>query len=153
MARMLLSHNFNLYKGELPALNREQFAQVFIDGLQSQAKINCSLISNPHWIVEILYSESEFSAEDIGKICGEILLQKRQEQKQENQITTDTLLLGGKKTTPATSTLKTSLQTGEWGVDVVETPSAEMFLDSINWNIMTENKPADSIFKIIYSRQ
>ena len=149
MARMLLSHNFNLFKGELPALNREQFAKVFIDGLRSKDKIRCSMIANPHWIVEILYSD-EFSAADIGKMCGEILLQKRQEQKSDAQIATDTLLLGGKKTTPVTSSLETSLQTGEWGVDVVETLSADVFLDSIGWNRMTEDKPADSIFKIVY---
>ncbi|MEO1673013.1 MAG: DUF2656 family protein, partial [Cyanobacteria bacterium J06631_2] len=30
MGRMLLSHNFDLRQSELPALKREDFAQVFI---------------------------------------------------------------------------------------------------------------------------
>ncbi|MGL5794682.1 MAG: DUF2656 family protein [Waterburya sp.] len=42
--RMLLSHNFHLNNNELPAFNREEFAQVFIDGLKEQNQISCSLI-------------------------------------------------------------------------------------------------------------
>ena len=145
---MLLSHNFNLFKGELPALNREQFARVFIDGLQSQDSISCNLIKNPHWIVEIIYSEAEFSAKEVGDICSKILLEKRKEQKKDNETMPDILFLGGKKTTPAMGTSETSLQFGEWGVDVVETPSAEVFLASIQWDNAIASKPADSIFKI-----
>lgn len=149
MIRMLLSHNFNLYKGELPALNREQFAQVFIDGLQSENNISCKLIKNPHWIVEILYPEDSFSAKDIGEMCGQILLNKRS-QLSENQKMPDILFLGGQKTTPVTTTSETSLKQGDWGVDVVETVSAQIFLDSINWDNMVADKPKDSVFKIEY---
>ena len=31
--RMLLSHNFELSENTVPELNRDEFAQVFIDGL------------------------------------------------------------------------------------------------------------------------
>lgn len=150
MIRMLLSHNFNLYKEELPALNREQFARVFIDGLQSQDNISCKLIKNPHWIVEILYPEDRFSARDIGEMCSQILLNKRQSQTSNSRIMADILFLGGKKNTPATTTSETSLKKDNWGVDVVETVSAKTFLDSINWDNMIADKPEDSVFKIEY---
>jgi hypothetical protein len=100
--RMLLSHNFHLNNNQLPALNREEFAQVFIDGLKDQSQISCSLIQNPHWVVEILFPTDKFTAQDIGQMCGEILINKRKRQKPDSQINIDTLILGGKKTTPAT---------------------------------------------------
>lgn len=148
MGRMLLSHNYNLSNSEVPALNREEFAQVFLEGLQKYPGIKCSFIKNPHWVVEILFPVADFEAKTIGQMCGEILTSKRQSQLGDAPLTTDTLILGGKKTTPATSVSPTSLQTGEWGVDVVETAQAEIFLATINWDGMTANKPDDSIFKI-----
>ncbi len=66
MARMLLSHNFNLFQAELPELEREQFAQVFSEGLLTQAGLSANLISNPHWIVEIIYDETKISASEVG---------------------------------------------------------------------------------------
>ena len=146
--RMLLSHNFNLSQGELRVLSREEFAQVFINGLQSQDNIDCSLIDNPHWVVEILFPTAEFSAEEIGKICGQILSGQRQLQKSDHQVMPDILVLGGKKTTPAMANSPTSLQPGEWGVDVVETPCAQTFLSTLQWEVMISQKPIDSIFKI-----
>ncbi len=144
---MLLSHNFNLRNNELPALEREKFAQVFIDGLDKNG-IKCSFIKNPHWVVEILFPTEKFEPKEIGQMCGEILTNKRKSQQSDSKLTTDTLILGGKKTTPATSMSPTSLQIGEWGVDVVETIQAEIFLREIAWEKMTADKPSDGIFKI-----
>lgn len=149
--RMLLSHNFNLNNNELTALNREEFAQVFVEGLQKQDNIQCSYIQNPHWVVEIKFPLDKFAPHEIGQMCGEILTNKRQNQLK-SELTTDTLILGGKKTTPVTSASPTSLQTGEWGVDVVETTQAEAFLAAINWDAMTADKPSDGIFKIEFIR-
>ncbi|MEM7590960.1 MAG: DUF2656 family protein [Cyanobacteria bacterium P01_A01_bin.83] len=149
--RMLLSHNFNLNNNELPALNREEFAQVFIEGLPEQKNIQCSYIQNPHWVVEIKFPLDKFAPQEIGQMCGEILTNKRNNQLG-SELTTDTLILGGKKTTPVTSTSPTSLKTGEWGVDVVETAQAEAFLAAINWDTMTADKPSDGIFKIEFIR-
>ena len=146
--RILLSHNFNLSNNELPALSREEFAQVFIDGLREQTNVTCTLIENPHWVVEIIFPSQEFSAPEIGKICGDILVNQRKSQKADSKLTTDTLILGGKKTTPATSTSPTSLQPGEWGVDVVETAQADVFLTAINWETLTASKSSDDIFRI-----
>ena len=145
MQRMLLSHNFNLNNNELPALEREKFAQVFVDGFKEKKNVTCSYIENPHWVVEILFPKEEFEVETIGKMCGEILLAKRKSQTE--SVTTDTLILGGKKTTPVANMRPNTLQPGEWGVDVVETADSEIFLASINWEILTEDKSDDDIFK------
>ncbi|MEL6495633.1 MAG: DUF2656 family protein [Cyanobacteria bacterium J06623_7] len=146
--RMLLSHNFDLRHGELPALKREDFAQVFIDGLQDKEEIKCSYIENPHWVVEIIFPIDKFAASSIGQMCGEILTGTRKSEQLDGKLIIDTLILGGKKTTPATSTSPTSLKTGEWGVDVVETAAADAFLSSINWDTLSANKPSDGIFKL-----
>lgn len=146
--RMLLSHNYDLYRKELPILSKEQFAQIFIDGFKEQ-QITCSLIDNPHWIVEILYPTEEFSPKQIGKKCSQILVSVRQQQKSQSSKMPDVLVLGGVKTTPARGTSPTSLKPGEWGVDVVETADHETFLASIKWQEMTAQKPPDSIFQII----
>lgn len=145
--RILLSHNFNLFNHELPAFSREEFAQVFIDGLKAKDDLICSYIQNPHWIVEIIYPTEKFEPEEIGQMCCDILIEKRKSQTN-SQLTTDTLILGGKKTTPVASISPTSLKPGEWGVDVVETAQGDVFLASINWEILTADKPSNSIFRI-----
>lgn len=150
MARMLLSHDFNLFQAELPELEREQFAQVFSEGLLTQAGLSANLISNPHWIVEIIYDETKISASEVGQLCCDTLVRKRQEQKSPGAKIPAILLLGGKKTTPGISNSPTSLKTGEWGVDVVETANAADFLASIRWREMTANKPQENIFQIEY---
>ena len=147
MGRMLLSHNFNLRNNELPALVREDFAGVFINGLEGK-NIKCSYIQNPHWVVEILYPTAEFEPKEIGQMCGEILTSKRRSQQSDSKLPTDTLILGGRKTSPATSMSPTSLKSGEWGVDVVETAQASVFLQDIAWEKMIADKPSDGIFKI-----
>ena len=147
MGRMLLSHNFNLRNNELPALVREDFAGVFINGLKG-TNIKCSYIQNPHWVVEILYPIEEFEPKEIGQMCGEILTSKRKSQQPDSKLPTDTLILGGRKTSPATSMSPTSLKSGEWGVDVVETAQASVFLEDIAWEKMIADKPSDDIFKI-----
>lgn len=146
--RMLLSHNFDLYNNELPKLTKEQFAQIFIEGFKAQQQITCSLIDNPHWLVEIIYPHEEMSAQQLGEQCSQILLQARQSQKLASQKMPDILILGGKKTTPAMGTSPTSLQPGEWGVDVVETAEEQIFLQAIKWEEMIVQKPVENIFKI-----
>lgn len=150
--RMLLSHNFNLQNNELPALNREEFAQIFIDGLQQQANITCKYINNPHWVVEIIFPSQELEAKKIGQMCGEILISSRKNDAN-SDFAIDTLILGGKKTTPVANPSPTALQPGEWGVDVVETAQGDVFLASINWEILTEGKSSESIFKIEFIKK
>ena len=145
---MLLSHNFNLNNNELPTLNREEFARVFIDGLREKDNISCSYIKNPHWVVEIIFPTQEYEPQELGQICGDILISKRKNDLVDSKLITDTLILGGKKTTPVANMLANTLQPGEWGVDVVETAKGDAFLASINWDILTEDKSSDDIFQI-----
>ncbi len=145
-ARMLLSHNFNISEDTIPALSREEFAQVFIDGLQDIAK--CRLLNNPHWIVEVLFDADKYSTVKMGEYYANNLAKSRRSQIQDSHKLPHILILGGIKTTPAMSTSPDSLQTGEWGVDVVETADAGNFLAEINWDSMIAGKPSESIFKV-----
>ena len=146
--RMLLSHNFNLSEAILPKLSREEFATIFDHGFRDRPNICCRLLANPHWIVELLFPAREISPSDLGKLCAQILHQNRQPQKTNDAAMPDILILGGIKTTPTTSSAPDSLQPGEWGVDVVETASAQQFLQSINWETTIAQRDPNSIFKV-----
>ena len=98
-------------------------------------------------------SKDKYEPKAIGQMCGEILKNKRKDEIANAPLTTDTLILGGKKTTPVANNLPTTLQPGEWGVDVVETANAKAFLASINWEILTADKPSDGIFEIEFSKE
>lgn len=142
--RMLLSHNFTLTEGEVHPLNREEFAEVFSKGLNETAGINATLIENPHWVVDVAYATSQYSPAEAGKLCIDALAAYRADHKKAGFTI---MALGGKKTTPATGA-PPSLQTGEWGVDVVETAAPDEFLEEINWDKLSGTKPADDIFRI-----
>ncbi len=144
---MLLSHNFALLEGEVHPLNREEFAEVFTEGLDSTAGINCALIDNPHWIVEVSYDTEEYTPTEVGQQCINTLATYR---KAHSKKDFTIMALGGVKNTPATSPAP-SLQTGEWGVDVVETRDPDDFLEEINWHKLSAAKPAEDIFKIDYA--
>jgi Protein of unknown function (DUF2656) len=144
--RMLLSHNFDLTDDLVPALSREAFTQLFRDGFSSQPEIACRQVDNPHWIVEIICSTDILSPHQVGKKCAEILSDSRIANS--GQIDFDILILGGVKTTPATSSSPDALQPNQWGVDVVETKSGAQFLRSINWESTIAGKSAESIFKV-----
>jgi len=146
--RMLLSHNFDLYDQVFEELTREEFAQVFIDALNSQENLQVNFIDNPHWNVEILFSTSEFPPQKIGELCAQALKKQRLQEKPTNAKLPNILILAGKKTTPPMSSSPTSLQPGEWGVDVVETASVSTFLTAIRWEERIYTRPVESIFKI-----
>ena len=145
-ARMLLSHNFDISSDIVPALSREEFAQLFIDGLQDLAK--CRLVNNPHWIVEVLFDSDKYSAAQMGEYCANTLAKLRSNQINNTEKKPHILILGGIKTTPPMSSSPDSLQTGEWGVDVVETADGDTFLNGIGWEKMIVGKPEESIFKV-----
>ena len=143
--RMLLSHNFDLTDGKTPALSREAFTQVFVDGFSSHPEVKCRQVDNPHWIVEIVCTAGFLTPQQVGEKCAQILSASRQQSL--GKIDFDTLILGGIKTTPATSSSPDALQPNQWGVDVVETKSGEQFLRSISWDTTISGKPVDTIFK------
>jgi Protein of unknown function (DUF2656) len=143
--RMLLSHNFDINDSKTPALSREAFTQVFIDGFSSHPEIKCRQVDNPHWIVEIVCVAGFLSPQQVGEKCAQILSHSRS--KSLGSLDFDILALGGIKTTPATSNSPDALQANQWGVDVVETKSGEQFLRSIFWDTTIAGKPTDTIFK------
>jgi hypothetical protein len=140
--RMLLSHNFDVSPEQVPALSPEEFVNVFQAGLSQHEQVKCRQINHPHWILEIRFND--FSPTQIGEFCAKALTEKRRSQNASPEI----LILGGLKTTPPTSDSPDALQPGDWGVDVVETSSKEVFLQKINWDSTIADKPAESIFKI-----
>lgn len=142
--RMLLSHNFTLSEGTVRPLSRREFAEVFSQGLDIQVGIDCRLIDNPHWAVEVHYETGRYTPAEVGQLCADTLAQYRIAQKDEGFYV---MTLGGLKTTPPTGA-PPALQTGEWGVDVVETRSPKEFLEEINWERLTAAKPTESVFKI-----
>jgi Protein of unknown function (DUF2656) len=142
--RMLLSHNFDISPEVVPALSRDEFTAVFQSGLSTP--IQCRMVESPHWVVEVLFPTDDFSPPQIGQLCAEVLAAQRQTQQPQGMP--EILVLGGVKTTPATSSSPDALQPGEWGVDVVETQSADAFLEAIAWDATIAQKPTNSIFKI-----
>jgi Protein of unknown function (DUF2656) len=141
--RMLLSHNFDIADGSLPALSREEFTAIFSTGLKDDDRIQCRSIAHSHWIMEILFP-SDRSPQTVGSECARILTQHRQQAGHQSDI----LILGGVKTTPPTSNDPDALQPGEWGVDVVETANGDRFLAKIEWDVTVAQKPVESIFKV-----
>lgn len=143
--RMLLSHNFDFSDSVIPSLSRDEFAQVFINGLGANAQ--CRLVNNPHWIVEVLFDTDNYSPAQMGTLCAQALVNLRHSQKKDSKLP-DTLILGGIKTTPAMSSSPDSLQPGQWGIDVVETSDVERFLQGIGWEATIATKSPDSVFKV-----
>ena len=150
ITRMLLSHNCTLLEGQVSSLSRQDFANAFIEGLKTYTDIQCSLIDNPHWMVEILFDAQQKTPTDVAALCAQSLSTQRlaEPDRQINSYTV--MLLGGIKTTPAMGNSSTSLQPGEWGVDVVETLSPEQFLAGLNWETVTASKPPEQIFKVTH---
>lgn len=142
--RMLLSHNFDITDGSLAALSREEFTEIFRAGLSDDTRIQCRSIAHPHWIMEILFT-GDLAPAAVGSECARILAEHRL---QAARNRADILILGGIKTTPPTSPDPDALQPGQWGVDVVETVSSELFLTKIEWAATIAQKPIDSIFKV-----
>ena len=130
---MLLSHNCTLADDQVSPLNRADFAHVFMSALKPHQAIRCSLIDNPHWIVEVLFDPQQHSSTDVAMLCAQSLSSRRLADPYPKLDNHTVMLLGGIKTTPALGSSPTSLRPGEWGVDVVETVSPQEFLAGINW--------------------
>jgi Protein of unknown function (DUF2656) len=144
--RMLLSHNFDIADAKVPVLSREAFTQLFVKGFTSHPEIQCRQVDNPHWILEIVAPANSIAPHQLGEKCAQILSQSRSQSI--GKLDFDILILGGIKTTPATSNSPDALQPNQWGVDVVETKSGEQFLRSIDWDSTIAGKSAESIFKV-----
>ena len=145
---MLLSHNFEILTEVVPPLSREEFCEVFQQGLETSAHVSVRQINHSHWTVEILFSTTGYLPSQIGKLCAQALSKKRLPQIGSG-ASLEILVLGGLKTTPPTSDAPEALQPGEWGVDVVETSSEESFLEKIGWTATIATMPASNVFKVV----
>ena len=148
---MLLSHNCTLPSGQVSELSHDDFANVFIEGLKPYSDIQCSLIENPHWIVEVLFDDQQKNPTEVAKLCAQSLCTQRSAETGREIQSYTIMLLGGIKTTPVLGSSPTSLQPGEWGVDVVETSSPDQFLAGLNWESVTASKSPEEIFKVIHT--
>jgi len=146
--RMLLSHNFDISSDIAPPLSREEFAEIFRLGLSDRPSCQTRLVSHPHWNVEILFDRNQLSPKQIGEFCAKALADQRIRQGLDHKSLPEILVLGGIKTTPPTSDSPDALQTGDWGVDVVETSVGDTFLQGISWDATIAAKPIDEIFKV-----
>jgi hypothetical protein len=144
--RMLLSHNFDVSETWVPPLSREEFAAVFMAGLPPQ--VDCQPIEHPHWQVAIAFDPQVSSPAVIATLIAQVLAAKRQHQLGEAALP-PILILGGLKMTPATGPLP-ALQPGEWGVDVVETESADTFLQTIDWAATVATRSPETVFKVAW---
>jgi Protein of unknown function (DUF2656) len=134
--RMLLSHNFNIGDDRLPALSRSEFCAIFQQALSPD--FGCQPVESPHWILEMRVPGTPIEA---GRAVAKALAAAR-------SANVEILVLGGIKTTPATSNLPGALQPGEWGVDVVETADGDAFLESIGWAATVASRAIDSYFAV-----
>ena len=146
--RVLLSHNFDVSPDIALALSREEFAEVFQLGLGDRSSCQTRLVSHPHWTVEILFDSDQSSPKQIDEFCVQALADQRIRQGLDRKSLPEILVLGGVKTTPPTSASPDALQTGDWGVDVVETLVGATFLQGISWDSTISSKPVDEIFKL-----
>ena len=146
-SRMLLSHNFNVNAGIIPALSRAAFTQIFVEALSDCAR--CHLVDNPHWIVEVLFDADKVTPAQLGDRYLKALAQYRQSTLESTTQLPQYLALGGLKTTPAMTSSPDSLQPNDWGVDVVETEDSDRFLEGLGWDAMIADRPVDHIFKSV----
>ena len=152
--RMLLAHNYTLADSPVAAqvipLSRSEFAAVFTTQLAA-ADVDVAALDHPHWMVEVRFSEQQ-SPLDIGLLCVEAL-QALRSQSIDSGMALDSgmaytvLALGGLKATPATSSNPAALQTGEWGVDMVETVAPDDFLAMIGWEATIATRSPDTYFQ------
>jgi hypothetical protein len=162
--RFLLSHNYNITADQAPALSSEEFCAAFQSHMPSAlmasglniAPTTCLVrpIDHPHWRCEIVVAADPqavnpqaVNPQSVGIALAQALRTYRTTPT--SAINYQILALGGLKTTPATSSSPAALQPGEWGVDVVETIDAGIFLQTLGWEKLSADKPTSEIFQVI----
>ena len=139
MTQFVLSHNPQVASRSLPVMSASELANGLSD--QGMQGVNVSALQHPHWKVRV---DSDLDPESL----AQTLLQAWRRFRESNGVQTDftILALGGRKDGVAMS--NSLLQTGSWGVDVVETDRPSEFLGNINWEGLKSGRPADAIFEI-----
>ncbi len=141
MTTFLVSHNLQVASEFCPPWDGVQLAA----GLKRfcPTVTSAEALSHPHWRLrlESPLDATLFAAElvegwaSLRSECGHV-------------VNHAILALGGRKDTPAASS--SPLGFGAWGVDVVETPDADAFLEGIQWEQLKAGRPADGVFEVLY---
>lgn len=134
MQRMLCSYN-HAKAGE--AWSHEQFQELIAAAL-ADLPVTVSPMEHSHWLVEV--SSDTLQAAQVGMLITTHIAKQRRRSNPPVEV----LALGGQKTAPSAFS---TLNVGDWGVDVVETHDAQSFLDSISWSETVQSKDPDVIFK------
>jgi Protein of unknown function (DUF2656) len=138
--RFLLSHNYSITPDLAPPLSVADFCSAFATAFSAD---RVQALSHPHWRCEII-SDRHTNPDTIGPALAQALADYRRTQLNA-PLGYQILVLGGLKTTPATS--PAALQPGEWGVDIVETLDGDAFLAALGWEQLIAGKPAGEIFQ------
>ena len=139
MTTFVLSHNLQVHSDLVPALNFDQLAQ----GLKSLSKniLSTTVLEHPHWKLSI---STDLSPQDMAVDLVQTWLQYRGQLGHDmNHVV---LALGGRKDSQASP--GAPLQEGYWGVDLVETPDENTFLQAINWEALKAGRSEDAIFEV-----
>ena len=144
MTTFLVSHNLQVASESCPPW----------DGLQLEAGLkrfcptvtSAEALSHPHWRLRLESPlDAPLFAEEL--VAGWALLRSNHGHGVNHGI----LALGGRKDTPAASS--SPLGFGAWGVDVVETPDPDAFLEGIQWEQLKAGRPADGVFEVLHMPQ
>lgn len=140
MTRFLLSHNLQVVSEKLRGLKSADLAAGLVAHLPTGVQVKA--LSHPHWLVQV---EADLLPIDL---ANAVLLAWRQLRCSAgaNDADCQLLALGGRKDDQAAS--GALLQQGDWGVDVVETLSADAFLQSINWELLKQGRALDGVFEL-----
>ncbi|MEO1403010.1 MAG: DUF2656 family protein [Cyanobacteria bacterium J06635_1] len=141
--RLLLSHNYSIAETLAPPLSAGAFCALFAAQLPSDWVVKP--VDHPHWRCEV---KAEGNPAEIGDALVKALVNHRTQQLGQ-ALPYGVLALGGLKNTPATSSNPNALQPGDWGVDVVETPDADAFLQTLGWDALIAGRPQQEIFKAV----
>ena len=96
----------------------------------------------PHWLVQV---EADLLPIDLANAVLQAWRQLRCSAGAADDAC-QLLALGGRKDDQAAS--GALLQRSDWGVDVVETLNAAVFLQSINWELLKQGRAPDGVFEL-----
>jgi len=147
LTRYLLSHNHDISDAIAPAIAVQGFTNLFQNALTSGDGLDgkVALVDHPHWRTEL---HTSMSPATVGEFLAQALKTYREQQLGQS-IEYNILILGGLKTTPATSMDAKALQSGQWGVDIVETPNADDFLAKINWTALVSQRKENEVIEVV----
>jgi hypothetical protein len=140
MTTFIISHNLQIVATNIPAFKPDEL----VDGLlkQNESFQSITALIHPHWLLRL---ESTLEVQEL----AEALLAAWRGVRLSNghEFNHTVMALGGRKDDKAIP--NSPLQTGCWGVDLVETLDGPAFLRSINWDALKSGRPADAVFEQI----